>query len=59
MRGTGLLLATMILTLNACAFSRGTLGDEIKTDTINSIKKGSRRDRKFWRNWALRTASYN
>ena len=40
MRGTGLLLATMILPLSACAFSRGTLGDEIKTDTINSIKKG-------------------
>lgn len=40
MRRTGLLLATMILTLNACAFSRGTLGDEIKTDTVHSIKKG-------------------
>ncbi len=39
MRRTGLLLATMLL-LNACAFSRGTLGDEIKTETINSIKKG-------------------
>ncbi len=40
MRRTGLLLATMMLLLNACAFSRGTLGDEIKTETINSIKKG-------------------
>ena len=40
MRRTGLLLATMMLMLNACAFSRGTLGDEIKTDTINAIKKG-------------------
>lgn len=40
MRRTGLLLATMMLVLNACAFSRGTLGDEIKTDTINAIKKG-------------------
>ena len=39
MRRTGLLLATMMLMLNACAFSRGTLGDEIKTDTINAIKK--------------------
>ena len=40
MRRTGLLLATMMLMLNACAFSRGTLGDEIKTGTINAIKKG-------------------
>ena len=40
MRRTGLLLATMMLMLNACAFSRGTLGDEIKTATINAIKKG-------------------
>lgn len=30
----------MMLTLNGCAFSRGTLGDEIKTDAINAIKKG-------------------
>ncbi len=35
-----LLVTTMILTLNACAFSRGTLGDELKTETISSIKKG-------------------
>ncbi len=40
MRRTGLLLAMLMLTLNACAFSRGTLGDEIKTDTVNAIKKG-------------------
>lgn len=40
MRRVGVLLAMMSLTLNACAFSRGTLGDEIKTETINSIKKG-------------------
>ncbi|MGC3976738.1 MAG: hypothetical protein QM771_20510 [Nitrospira sp.] len=40
MRRAGLLLGVMLLTLNGCAFSRGTLGDEIKTDTVNSIKKG-------------------
>lgn len=40
MRLTGMLMALMILTLNACAFSRGTLGDEIKTETVNAIKKG-------------------
>jgi outer membrane protein assembly factor BamE (lipoprotein component of BamABCDE complex) len=40
MRLTGMLMVLMILTLNACAFSRGTLGDEIKTDTVNAIKKG-------------------
>lgn len=41
MRLTVMLLSVMILTLNACAFSRGTLGDELKTDAINSIKKGT------------------
>jgi hypothetical protein len=41
MRLTVILLSVMILTLNACAFSRGTLGDELKTDAINSIKKGT------------------
>lgn len=40
MRRTALLLTMMLVTLNACAFSRGTLGEEIKTDTINAIKKG-------------------
>jgi len=40
MRRAGVLLM-MLLMLNACAFSRGTLGDEIKTDTVNSIKKGT------------------
>lgn len=40
MRLTGMLMVVMILTLNACAFSRGTLGDEIKTETVNAIKKG-------------------
>jgi len=40
MRLMGILLAVMILTLNACAFSRGTLGDELKPESINSIKKG-------------------
>jgi hypothetical protein len=41
MRLTVILLSVMILSLNACAFSRGTLGDELKTDAINSIKKGT------------------
>ncbi|MBS0169229.1 MAG: hypothetical protein JSR62_02645 [Nitrospira sp.] len=40
MRRAALLLTVMMLTLNGCAFSRGTLGDEIKTDAINAIKKG-------------------
>lgn len=40
MRGTGLLLIVMTLTLNACAFSRGSLGDEINLEVINSIQKG-------------------
>ena len=40
MRRAGLLLMMMLM-LNACAFSRGTLGDEIKTETVNSIKKGT------------------
>ena len=40
MRRVGLLLSVMMLMLNACAFSRGTLGDEIKMETVNSIKKG-------------------
>ena len=38
MRRVSVLLVLMLLTLNACAFSRGTLGDEIKTETVNSIK---------------------
>mgnify|MGYP003561719025 CR=1 FL=1 len=29
-----------LLLMQGCAFSRGTLGDEIKTETVNSIKKG-------------------
>lgn len=41
MRLTVMFLSVMILTLNACAFSRGTLGDEMKTEAINSIKKGT------------------
>jgi hypothetical protein len=40
MRASVALLALLILTLNACAFSRGTLGDDLKTESINSIKKG-------------------
>lgn len=41
MRVTGVLMAVLMLTLNACAFSRGTLGDELKTASINAIKKGT------------------
>lgn len=41
MRLTVMLLSVLILTLNACAFSRGTLGDELKAEAINSIKKGT------------------
>ena len=41
MRLVGMLMATMILALNACAFSRGTLGDELKAETITLIKKGT------------------
>ena len=40
MRRVSVLLVLMLLTLNACAFSRATLGYEIKTETVNSIKKG-------------------
>lgn len=40
MRRVSVLLVLMFLTLSACAFSRGTLGDEIKTETVNSITKG-------------------
>jgi hypothetical protein len=35
-----LLVATLMLVAQGCAFSRGTLGDEIKTEAIDSIKKG-------------------
>ncbi|MCC2640559.1 MAG: uncharacterized protein K0S45_972 [Nitrospira sp.] len=41
MRLIPMFLSVLILTLNACAFSRGTLGDELKTEAINSIKKGT------------------
>src|SRR5690349_21493727 len=40
MRGKGILLIAVILMLNACAFSRGTLGDDLNPESINSIKKG-------------------
>lgn len=33
-------LVALIMT-QGCAFSRGTLGDEIKADAVTSIKKGS------------------
>jgi outer membrane protein assembly factor BamE (lipoprotein component of BamABCDE complex) len=35
-----LLLAFIAMLLQGCAFSRGTLGDEVTTDAISSIKKG-------------------
>jgi len=38
----GLVHAVLILlVLQGCAFSRGTLGDDIKVDAIASIKKGT------------------
>lgn len=40
MRATGILVTVLMLTLNACAFSRGTLGEELKTESISAIKKG-------------------
>ena len=40
MRGRGILLIVVILMLNACAFSRGTLGDDLHPESITSIKKG-------------------
>ncbi|HLZ34451.1 MAG TPA: hypothetical protein VKP13_10570 [Nitrospira sp.] len=30
----------LLLALGGCAFSRGSLGDEIKTDAVSVIKKG-------------------
>ena len=38
-RVLGIALVGLMLT-QGCAFSRGTLGDEIKSDAIASIKKG-------------------
>lgn len=35
-----LFLAATALLIQGCAFSRGTLGDDIKTEAIDSIKKG-------------------
>lgn len=35
-----LLLAVTATVFYGCAFSRGTLGDDIKTEVIDSIKKG-------------------
>jgi hypothetical protein len=32
--------ATAALLAQGCAFSRGTLGDDIKTEAVSSIKKG-------------------
>lgn len=34
------LLAALTLLTQGCAFSRGTLGDDIKTDAVGTIKKG-------------------
>ena len=41
MRVTGILLAVMILTLNACAFIRGNYGEEVQQGDISAIKKGA------------------
>ena len=35
-----LILATTAILLQSCAFSRGTLGDDIKAEAVSSIKKG-------------------
>ena len=35
-----MLLAALTLLAQGCAFSRGTLGDDIKTDAVGTIKKG-------------------
>lgn len=35
-----LFLASTAMLIQGCAFSRGTLGDDIKTEAIDSIKKG-------------------
>ncbi|MBK9998506.1 MAG: hypothetical protein IPO99_15580 [Nitrospira sp.] len=59
MRRVSVLLVLMLLTLNACAFSRGTLGDEIKTETVNSIKKGVTTRSKSWLYSVLLTDSFN
>ena len=39
--GTLMLALIVLSTVQGCAFSRGTLGDDIKTDAIAAIKKGS------------------
>jgi hypothetical protein len=35
-----LFLAVVAILIQGCAFSRGTLGDDIKTEAIGEIKKG-------------------
>jgi hypothetical protein len=35
------LVAAFAIFATGCAFSRGTLGDDIKTDAVGSIKKGT------------------
>jgi outer membrane protein assembly factor BamE (lipoprotein component of BamABCDE complex) len=40
MRGTGLLLIVLTLTLNACAFIRGNYGEEVQPGDLAAIKKG-------------------
>jgi type IV pilus biogenesis protein CpaD/CtpE len=36
-----LLVVAVAILAEGCAFSRGTLGDDIKTDAVASIKKGA------------------
>ena len=36
-----LLLMALTLLLQGCAFSRGTLGDDIKTEAVGALKKGT------------------
>ena len=35
-----LMIAVAATLIEGCAFSRGTLGDDIKTESVSSIKKG-------------------
>ncbi len=40
MKHAGIMVLALLLTLGGCAFSRGSLGDEIKTESVAAIKKG-------------------
>jgi hypothetical protein len=40
MKHAATIVLMLLLGLGGCAFSRGSLGDEIKTDAVSAIKKG-------------------